>query len=343
MSSWNPKATRGSSEMSRRWARAALPESDPLLMEVLEPVGASGADRRRASSRSAAATARGLDWLKENRGCECHGLEPSAQAVEAAKARGVTVEQGTAEQLPFADRGVRHRHVWFLSLSLRSRRPVSHRLRSGPGVEESWLASDSGFLQSDAVEAQIPSSSPAFTATRWITALCLPGIPRIRITRTKFGITPRAAIPMTPTNGLRRRCCARISSAVSSRLALGTVQFGLPYGIANRVGQVSRNEAAAILDTRAPRDSIRSIRPSPTARASSGWAKSASGSGRSFQNCQRCLMSCTDVAGWVRDSRSRLAASGSGFRRLAWIAAASSAGSSRAARRRRCAARSGRG
>lgn len=32
-----------------------------------------------------------------------------------------------------------------------------------------------------------------------------------------------------------------------SRLALGTVQFGLPYGIANRAGQVSRSEAKAML------------------------------------------------------------------------------------------------
>ena len=32
-----------------------------------------------------------------------------------------------------------------------------------------------------------------------------------------------------------------------SRLALGTVQFGLPYGIANRRGQVTRGEVAAIL------------------------------------------------------------------------------------------------
>ncbi len=32
-----------------------------------------------------------------------------------------------------------------------------------------------------------------------------------------------------------------------AQLALGTVQFGLPYGIANRGGQVARDEAAAIL------------------------------------------------------------------------------------------------
>lgn len=34
---------------------------------------------------------------------------------------------------------------------------------------------------------------------------------------------------------------------MNNRLALGTVQFGLPYGIANQAGQVSRDEAAAIL------------------------------------------------------------------------------------------------
>jgi aryl-alcohol dehydrogenase-like predicted oxidoreductase len=32
-----------------------------------------------------------------------------------------------------------------------------------------------------------------------------------------------------------------------SRLALGTVQFGLPYGVANQTGQVSREQAAAML------------------------------------------------------------------------------------------------
>lgn len=33
-----------------------------------------------------------------------------------------------------------------------------------------------------------------------------------------------------------------------NRLALGTVQFGLPYGIANRAGQVARTEAKAMLE-----------------------------------------------------------------------------------------------
>ncbi len=35
--------------------------------------------------------------------------------------------------------------------------------------------------------------------------------------------------------------------AIHSRLALGTVQFGLPYGIANQTGQISQVDAAAIL------------------------------------------------------------------------------------------------
>lgn len=36
-------------------------------------------------------------------------------------------------------------------------------------------------------------------------------------------------------------------STAKIRLALGTVQFGLPYGIANQVGQVSRSEAKTML------------------------------------------------------------------------------------------------
>ena len=41
-----------------------------------------------------------------------------------------------------------------------------------------------------------------------------------------------------------------------SRLALGTAQFGLPYGIANSAGQVDTDEIAAILDVRARRGGI---------------------------------------------------------------------------------------
>jgi aryl-alcohol dehydrogenase-like predicted oxidoreductase len=39
-----------------------------------------------------------------------------------------------------------------------------------------------------------------------------------------------------------------MAAEAMKRLALGTVQFGLPYGVANRQGQVSRETATAILD-----------------------------------------------------------------------------------------------
>ena len=36
--------------------------------------------------------------------------------------------------------------------------------------------------------------------------------------------------------------------SMNNCLALGTAQFGLPYGIANQVGRISRDEATTILD-----------------------------------------------------------------------------------------------
>ena len=42
-----------------------------------------------------------------------------------------------------------------------------------------------------------------------------------------------------------------MSAADASRLALGTVQFGLNYGVANATGQVTLQEGRRILDTAA--------------------------------------------------------------------------------------------
>ncbi len=53
---------------------------------------------------------------------------------------------------------------------------------------------------------------------------------------------------MTATNGLPYRRCVRTCRAVSNRLILGTAQFGLPYGVANRLGLIDRTEAAKILN-----------------------------------------------------------------------------------------------
>jgi len=78
-----------------------LPGSDALLAEI---PGLSGVSLRGAKVLEiGCADGARLQWLNENLGCDCRGLEPSAQAVEAAKARGVEAQQGTAEQLPYDD------------------------------------------------------------------------------------------------------------------------------------------------------------------------------------------------------------------------------------------------
>lgn len=51
---------------------------------------------------------------------------------------------------------------------------------------------------------------------------------------------------------MRPRCCANTSTRsgyrVSTRIALGTAQFGLPYGITNRAGQIAPADVGPILE-----------------------------------------------------------------------------------------------
>lgn len=44
-----------------------------------------------------------LSWLAENLGAEVFGIEPSAKAVEQARACGVNAQRGTADMLPYED------------------------------------------------------------------------------------------------------------------------------------------------------------------------------------------------------------------------------------------------
>ena len=86
---------------SEMMALRKLPESDPLLMELLDlptlevkpvkvlEIGCGDGTR--------------LNWLRENRGFECYGIEPSSQAVKVANEKGIHARQGTAENLPFPD------------------------------------------------------------------------------------------------------------------------------------------------------------------------------------------------------------------------------------------------
>jgi len=81
-------------------ASRKLPESDPLLVEILSlPTLPEGTKILEIGCGEGGR----LSWLKENCGFDCHGVEPSAQAVEVAKGRGIAAHQGTADQLPFDD------------------------------------------------------------------------------------------------------------------------------------------------------------------------------------------------------------------------------------------------
>lgn len=79
-----------------------LPDSDSVLIEILAlPAADIGRDTRILEIGCGDGTR--LNWLRENRGFLCHGVEPSARAVEVAKGRGIDAHQGTAESLPFED------------------------------------------------------------------------------------------------------------------------------------------------------------------------------------------------------------------------------------------------
>ena len=82
-------------------ASSAVADSDPLLVELLNLRPQPG----RASRVLEIGCADGarLQRLADTWGCACHGLEPSARAVELARARGIEARQGTADRLPYAD------------------------------------------------------------------------------------------------------------------------------------------------------------------------------------------------------------------------------------------------
>jgi aryl-alcohol dehydrogenase-like predicted oxidoreductase len=85
------------------------------------------------------------------------------------------------------------------------------------------------------------------------------------------------------------------------RLALGTVQFGLAYGIANQAGQVSRSEAAAMLQ-RAAASGIDTL-DTAIAYGESETCLGEVGT-RGFKLVTKLPAmpdDCADVAGWVKE------------------------------------------
>lgn len=77
-----------------------LPDDDALLRELLDflPVDARGGLK---VLEVGCGDGTRLAWLKNNLNADCYGVEPSAQAVAAARAKAINVQQGTADALPF--------------------------------------------------------------------------------------------------------------------------------------------------------------------------------------------------------------------------------------------------
>jgi ubiquinone/menaquinone biosynthesis C-methylase UbiE len=80
-------------------ARRKLPDEDPILRELIE-LGVARTKPLRVLEIGCGEGVR-LQWLSRELGAQCAGVEPSAQAVEVARARGIDARRGTADSIPF--------------------------------------------------------------------------------------------------------------------------------------------------------------------------------------------------------------------------------------------------
>jgi len=76
-----------------------LPDDDALLRELLDLLPVNMGVLKVLEIGCGDGTR--LAWIKNNLNADCYGVEPSAQAVAAANAKGINVRQGTADALPF--------------------------------------------------------------------------------------------------------------------------------------------------------------------------------------------------------------------------------------------------
>lgn len=77
-----------------------LPDDDALLREIIDFLLVNTGGRVKVFEVGCGDGTR-LAWLKNNLNADCYGIEPSAQAVAASRAKGINVLQGTADALPF--------------------------------------------------------------------------------------------------------------------------------------------------------------------------------------------------------------------------------------------------
>jgi len=81
-------------------AARKLPDDDPLLCEIIDIYNQHGGVK---VLEVGCGDGTRLAWLKHRFNADCYGIEPSALAVAAACAKGLNVQQGTADLLPFDD------------------------------------------------------------------------------------------------------------------------------------------------------------------------------------------------------------------------------------------------
>jgi ubiquinone/menaquinone biosynthesis C-methylase UbiE len=80
-----------------------LPDGDPLVLEILVLSGQlQSSDPVRVLEVGCGPGIR-LAWLRDKLGFDCHGIDPSAKAVDLAASLGVAAKVGTADQLPYED------------------------------------------------------------------------------------------------------------------------------------------------------------------------------------------------------------------------------------------------
>ena len=80
-------------------ATRKLPDDDGLLREVLDILPVNTGVLKILEIGCGDGTR--LAWLKNNINADCYGIEPSAQAVAEACTKGINVQQGTSDVLPF--------------------------------------------------------------------------------------------------------------------------------------------------------------------------------------------------------------------------------------------------
>jgi ubiquinone/menaquinone biosynthesis C-methylase UbiE len=81
-------------------ASRKLPDDDAVLREVLDVLSQNAGSKVRVLEVGCGDGTR-LAWLQNNLNADCHGIDPSAQAVAAVRSKGIDAQVGTADTLPF--------------------------------------------------------------------------------------------------------------------------------------------------------------------------------------------------------------------------------------------------